>query len=307
MRIVIFGGGGFIGSAIVDKLLLGGYEVIVFERKGVKPYRKFSSTEKITWIQGDYLDKNDIEKAIVNADVIFHLISTTLPHSSNDNAAYDVETNVIGTLQLLDAMVSKNIHKIVFISSGGTVYGQPQYIPIDEKHPTEPLVSYGVTKLTIEKYLSIYEKKHGIVALSLRVANPYGERQRIDSAQGALTIFTHLALQNKIIEIWGDGSVTRDFLHVDDVADAFIKAISYSGEFRVFNISSGVGVSLNDIVGELSHILGRHILVSYKNARGFDVPVSILANDLAQSELGWEPKVDIKTGMLRTISWLRRS
>ena len=151
MKCVIFGGGGFIGSAIADRLLLDGHLVRIFERPRVEPFRKFKASEQVEWVTGDFLSTYDVGSAINGAEVVLHLVSTTLPKNSNDDPIYDVQSNVVGTLQLLNSMVAHNVRKIVFISSGGTVYGIPKYLPIDECHPTKPLVSYGITKLAIEK------------------------------------------------------------------------------------------------------------------------------------------------------------
>ena len=257
MKCVIFGGGGFIGSTIADRLLKDGHELRIFERPRVVPYREFESSEKVEWMTGDFSSTHDVSDAVDGADVVLHLVSTTLPKGSNDDPIYDVQTNVVASLQMLNAMVARKVGRIVFISSGGTVYGNPVYLPIDEKHPTDPLVSYGITKLAIEKYLHLFEHLHGIKAISLRVANPYGERQRIETAQGAVGVFLHRAISGIPLDIWGDGTVTRDYIHVSDVAEAFVQAIDYRGAKRTFNISSGVGVSLNELIGMMEVVLGR--------------------------------------------------
>ncbi len=255
---------------------------------------------------GDFSCTHDVSDAIKDMDCILHLVSTTLPKSSNDDPIYDLQSNVVATLQLLNAMVAHKVGKIVFISSGGTVYGAPSYLPIDEAHPTHPLVAYGISKLTIEKYLQMYNHLHGIQSVTLRVANPYGERQRIETAQGAVGVFLHHALKGIPIEIWGDGSVTRDYIHVSDVAEAFVRAVGYSGEKQVFNISSGIGTSLNDLIGIIENILGRSIDVRYLPGRPFDVPVSILSNDLAQAELKWKTSLSIQEGITRTALWMKQ-
>ena len=260
MKCVIFGGGGFIGSTIADRLLKDGHELRIFERPRVVPYREFESSEKVEWMTGDFSSTHDVSDAVDGVDVVLHLVSTTLPKGSNDDPIYDVQTNVVASLQMLNAMVARKVGRIVFISSGGTVYGNPVYLPIDEKHPTDPLVSYGITKLAIEKYLHLFEHLHGIKAISLRVANPYGERQRIETAQGAVGVFLHRAISGIPLDIWGDGTVTRDYIHVNDVAEAFVRAIDYRGAKRTFNISSGVGVSLNELIGMLENVLGRPIV-----------------------------------------------
>jgi len=307
MKITIFGGGGFIGSTIADRLLLDKHELRIFERPRVEPYRRFSESEKVEWLTGDLLNVHDVSAAVDGVDVVLHLVSTTLPKNSNDDPLYDVQTNLVATLQLLNAMVAKHIKKIVFISSGGTVYGNPRYLPIDEDHPTEPRVSYGITKLAIEKYLLMYQELYGIKANILRVANPFGARQRIETAQGAVGVFISRAIQNQPLEIWGDGSVTRDYLDVSDVAEAFSLAVDYDGQQSVFNISSGVGTSLNEMISILERVLGRPVFRHYRPGRPFDVPVSVLDNSLAKQELGWAPKVKLEDGIVKTVDWMLRT
>lgn len=306
MKCVIFGGGGFIGSAIADRLLRDGHALRIFERPRVLPYRSFTSNEPVEWITGDMLSTHDVGAAIDGMDVVLHLVSSTLPKSSNDDMVYDVQSNLVSTLQLLNLMVAKQVRRIVFISSGGTVYGRPQYTPIDEQHPTNPVVSYGITKLAIEKYLLMFEAMHGIKANILRVANPYGERQRVETAQGAVGVFLHRALLGQPIEIWGDGSTTRDYLHISDVADAFARAVCHDGQSSVFNISSGTGTTLNQLLAVLEETLGRSIERHYLPGRAFDVPVSVLSNALARRELGWEPRASLRDGIGRTAEWARR-
>lgn len=305
MKYVIFGGGGFIGSAIADRLLLDVHSVRIFERPRVEPFRKFKASEQVEWITGDFLSTHDVSSAIKGVDVVVHLVSTTLPKSSNDDPIYDVQSNVVGTLQMLNAMVAHNVRKIVFISSGGTVYGIPKYLPIDECHPADPLVSYGITKLAIEKYMHLYEHMYGIKAITLRVANAYGERQRIETAQGAVGVFLHRALTGNPIEVWGDGSVTRDYIHISDVAEAFVKAVGYSGSKNVFNVSSGSGTSLNELIGMLEEAIGKPVQRRYLPARPFDVPVSVLSNDLARDELEWTPSISMRSGIARTAEWMK--
>ncbi len=307
MKIVIFGGGGFIGSAIVDRLLKDGHELRIFERPRVEPYRQFTNDERVEWLTGDLMSLHDVSSAIEDCDVVMHLVSTTLPKNSNDDMVYDVQSNLVATLQLLNAMVAKGVRKIVFISSGGTVYGNPIYLPIDENHPTEPHVSYGVTKLAIEKYLLLYQYLHGIKVNILRVANPYGERQRVETAQGAVGVFLSRAIQNQPIEIWGDGSVTRDFIYISDVAEAFSRAIDYDGANSVFNISSGIGTNLNELIHMIERVLSREVVRHYCPSRIFDVPVSILANSLALQELDWQPRVGLEEGISKTAAWMRQA
>jgi UDP-glucose 4-epimerase len=304
MKIAIFGGGGFIGSAICDRLLADGHHLKVFERPRIAPYKVFSIGEKVEWVTGDFSSAHDIESFLDGVDVVLHLISSTLPRGSDEDVIYDVQTNIVSSLNLLNAMVVKKVRKIIFISSGGTVYGNPIYVPLDENHPTNPTVSYGITKLTIEKYLLLFQGLYGIKSIILRVANPYGERQRSETAQGAVGVFLGRALRREPIEIWGDGGVIRDYIYVGDVADAFAKAVNYDGKMSVFNIGSGTGKSLNEVLAAAKEIIDCNIDVKYLPPRSFDVPVSILNNSLALKELGWSPKVDFYDGVKKTAAWM---
>jgi len=225
------------------------------------------------------------------------LISTTLPGNSNDDMVYDVQSNLVATVRLLGSMVARRVRKIVFISSGGTVYGDPKYLPIDENHPTDPHVSHGITKLAIEKYLLLYQQLYGMKVTILRVANPFGQRQRVETGQGAVAAFLSKALNGEPVEIWGDGSVVRDYIHVSDVAEAFARAVNYDGERSVFNIGTGIGTSLNELVDLIERALGSEVARVYRPSRRFDVPVSILANSLARRELGWERRVTLGEGL----------
>jgi UDP-glucose 4-epimerase len=306
VKITIFGGGGFIGSHIADRLLKDNHSLRIFERPRIEPYRKFASHENVQWLTGDLMSVHDVSAAIDGVDAVMHLVSTTLPKSSNEDPIFDVQSNLVATLQLLDAMVLKGVKKIVFISSGGTVYGRPQYLPIDENHPTDPRVSYGITKLAIEKYMLMYQELHGIKVNILRVGNPFGQRQRIETAQGAVGIFLNKAIQRQPIEIWGDGSVTRDYIFINDVANAFAHALVYDGAYSVFNISSGVGTSLNDLIVLLERVLGRGIERNFHPGRAFDMPASVLSNNLAQRELQWAPQVSLEAGVRITVDWIEK-
>lgn len=305
MKCLIFGGGGFIGSAIVDRLLADGHQLRVFERPQVIPFRGFAAGESVEWRTGEMHNITHLEEALAGVEVVLHLVSTTLPKDSNEDPIYDVQSNVVTSLQLLNAMVRARVRRILFISSGGTVYGRPQITPISEDHPTHPLTSYGITKLAIEKYLFLYRELHGLQPTVLRVANPYGERQRVERAQGAVAAFLHRALSNQPVEIWGDGSVKRDYVHVSDVAAAFSSAIGYDGPEMVFNVGSGAATSLTEVVQLIEQTLGRPVARRHLPGRDFDLPVSVLDISRAERCLGWRPTVAFADGLRRTVDWLQ--
>jgi UDP-glucose 4-epimerase len=305
MKCLILGGGGFLGSHLSDTLLALGHAVRIFDRPNLVRFRSFQRNEAVEWYEGDFINREHVAEAVSGCEVVYHLVSTTLPRSSNENPAYDVETNVIGTLHLLEAARKFGIRKFIFVSSGGTIYGIPQETPIKETHPTEPICSYGISKLAIEKYINLFHLLHGMEYCILRLANPFGERQRVAAAQGAVTVFLDKALRDEEIEIWGDGSTVRDYFHVSDAVSAMTRALSYEGSSGVFNIGSGVGQSLNEILHEIEALLGRSLKRSYLPARAFDVPASVLDISKAAEILGWRPQLSFAEGLSRTARWLK--
>lgn len=305
MNCLILGGAGFIGSHLAQDLLAEGHRVTIFDRPNLVLPPELLADQRIEWLEGDFLNEDDLARAVPGAEVIFHLVSATLPKSSNDNPVYDVESNVIGTLRLLNLARTHAVRRVIFASSGGTVYGLPQSLPISESHPTEPLVSYGISKLAIEKYLHLYQALYGIDYCVLRIANPFGERQRVSAAQGAVAVFLHRAINNEVIHIWGDGSVVRDYIYVKDVTSAFLRSLSYQGEQRVFNIGAGQGLSLNDILTAIEKLLGRPVARSYEMGRKFDVPVNVLDITRARELLGWQPEISFHDGLVQTLAWMR--
>lgn len=306
MKCLILGGGGFLGSHLSDALLAQGHAVRIFDRANLVRYRTFLQEEPIEWKEGDFTNRAEVAQAVSGCDVVFHLVSTTLPRSSNDNPVFDVESNVIGSLHLLEAMRQHGARKIVFASSGGTVYGMPRRVPIGESHPTEPICSYGIGKLAIEKYLHLNHVLHGIDYCVLRLANPFGERQRLNAAQGAVGIFLHKALSGEPIEIWGDGSVVRDYFHVSDAVSALLTAMDYHGQDRIFNIGSGSGKSVNEILAAIETLLGSPVARRYVAGRAFDVPSNVLDISKARELLGWTPQLSFADGLARTANWIRQ-
>jgi UDP-glucose 4-epimerase len=303
-KLCIFGGGGFLGSAIIDKLLSEGWNLRVFERPGVLPHRSFGADEAVEWVEGDFANAKDISPAVHGMDAVLHLISTTRPKDSNADPVGDVQSNLLSSIQLLEVLRAEGPKKIVFISSGGTVYGEPQFVPITEDHPTNPLNSYGIVKLAIEKYLSLYRILWGLRPVILRVANPYGERQKVRASQGVVAAFVECALKRQPIHIWGDGSIVRDYLHVTDVANACACALRYNGCEEIFNIGSGAGVSLTTLVELLEGICSRHLEVVHCDGRVFDVHSNVLCINRAREELGWHPEINMCEGLSRTLHWL---
>lgn len=302
-RCLVLGGKGFIGSHLVDALLGQGYKVRVFDRPNTV-FLGHPCHADVEVVEGDIASEADVAEAVVGCDVCFHLISTTLPKSSNLDPIFDIETNLLGTIRLLQHALSAGVKKMVFLSSGGTVYGAPVRLPIAEDHPTNPICSYGIIKLAIEKYLGMYHDLHGLDYTVLRLSNPFGERQRTLSSQGAVAVFLGKALRGEKVEIWGDGSVIRDYIYIADVIDAMLAAIANNGKERVFNIGSGHGLSLNQVLDTIEQVIGRNVERVYTEGRAFDTPISVLAIKRAEESLGWVPKTPFVDGLERMASWL---
>jgi UDP-glucose 4-epimerase len=304
-RCLVLGGRGFIGSHLVDELLRQGHFVRCFERPHVEAISNpHLSNPDFELYEGDFTSEKEVSDAIEGCDICYHLVSTTLPQSSNRDPVFDIESNVVGTIRLLSHAVKGGVKKVVFVSSGGTVYGPPKQVPIHETHPTDPVSSYGITKLAIEKYLHLFHRVHGLEYAILRLANPFGERQRVMASQGAVAVFLGKVLHGDPVEIWGDGSVIRDYIYISDVVDALVAAASCQSEERIFNIGSGRGHSLNELLDGIEEVTGRTVVRRYLPARVFDVPISVLSIDRAKQHLDWSPKVEFRDGLTRFSNWL---
>lgn len=299
---LVLGGSGFIGSRLVTTLAEDGYVVRSFDRLDPRP--EVARLAQVEFMKGDIQNDEQLHRAVAGSDICFHLASTTVPKDSNDDPAFDLTSNVVATVRLLDACRDNQVAKVVFLSSGGTVYGSALYSPIPEGHPTDPLCSYGIGRLSIEKYLYLYRRLHGLDYCILRAANPYGPGQKTETGQGAIAVFLGRILNRQTIEIWGDGSVVRDFIYIDDLVRALVASIRYQGEPHIINIGSGQGCSLNDLLGELSTTTGRRHSVSYLPSRSFDVPLNVLDISVARDSLAWAPTIGLREGLQRTWKWL---
>jgi len=303
LKILVLGGSGFIGSAICEELLFHKFNVRVLARPTSAPYRRFFSEEKMEWIIGDYFNMHDVRMSLSGIDVVIHCISTTLPKNANDDPLFDTQSNLIAFLRFLDISRKSSVKKIIFISSGGTVYGLPKYIPIDEMHPTDPITSYGITKLAMEKHLQLFGSITNISIIILRLSNPYGPRQRVESAQGAVGVFINKAQTGAPIEIWGDGQIVRDFVFVKDIANAVLSSIKYRGINRIFNVGSGVGTSINELIGVIEKVTSKRIKKIFKESRSFDVPANILDCSKAVDELLLPKPVALIDGIKETVEY----
>lgn len=300
MQAVVTGASGFIGSHLVDGLLAAGHRVKALGRNlpgliGLDA----QSNPNLALLPVSLADRLALQQVLEGVEIVFHLASGSLPQSSNRDPHADVQVNLLGSLNLLEASRLTGVKRLVMVSSGGTVYGIPSVVPIPEAHSTDPICSYGITKLAIEKYVALYRQLHGLEGLVLRVANPFGPRQRLDAAQGVVPVFLGKALRRESLQIWGDGSTIRDFLDVADVVDALLAAAIYQGEESLFNIGSGKGLSLNQLIELLEAQLNRSLEVDYLPSRGCDVPTNVLCIEKARQHLDWSPKISVADGLKR--------
>jgi UDP-glucose 4-epimerase len=301
---LILGGAVFIGSHLADLLLENTYNVVIFDKINCFKGNIKHILKRIKFIEGDF--DIDIRNALENVDYVYHFISTTLPQSSNLNPYYDVESNVLGSIKLFEKCVEFSVKKVIFLSSGGTIYGISEEPIITESHPCNPICSYGITKLTIEKYLNLFYYLHGINYSIIRLSNPYGERQNPLVQQGVISVFLKKALLGEMIDIWGDGSVVRDYIYIKDVAVALMKAIQSDSIMKIFNVSSAIGYSLKEILSYIESVSKKKIEVNFINLnRKFDVPINVLDNSLFKNDFNWEPKVSLERGISNTWDWIK--
>lgn len=303
-RCLVLGGGGFIGINLSNALAHAGAHVHAYGRSITIPG---ALSPSIRWSAADFSDRQNLAAAIETADYVFHLASSSTPANANVDPIADVKTNLIATLGMLELFRNWPARRLIFVSSGGTVYGPSDETPIPETAPTNPISAHGIHKVAIEKYLALYRHLYGLDYIVLRVSNPYGPMQLARKNQGVIAAFIQRALANEPIEIWGNGESIRDFIYVDDVVAALMSAALHKGTSRLFNVGSGVGMSVNSIVDSLERALKRGQLRRiHHKSRLVDVSVNVLDIQLIEEEMGWSPRVSWDVGLPKTISWMRR-
>ena len=303
MKSLVLGGNGFIGSHLVKALCRDDGFVRVFDRNISNTGQNAVNIEYVT---GDFTDTFAITKALADIDIVYHLISTTVPSTSNLDMINDIETNLVSTINLLKAMVNTGVNKIVFYSSGGTVYGNPIVNPISELHQLNPICSYGIVKVAIEKYLFLFNQQHSLEYNILRVSNPYGANQQCFGLQGVITTFLLKALKNEPITIWGDGTIKRDYIYINDLIEVSIKA-GKKMHNDVFNVGSGVLTSINDIVRTIEEVTNHNFEINKLPKRNFDVQSISLDCLHAKTQFDWIPVYELKKGVLESWEWIKNS
>jgi len=301
LKVLVIGGNGFIGSYIVEQLVQLRIAVRVFGRSANKYAKELDIVE---YFYGDIQDKKEIESALIGIDIVCHTLSPTVPSTSNLNPIFDAQSNLISTLNILELMREKGLKRIIYLSSGGTVYGNPITYPTKENHPTNPLCSYGIIKLAVEKYLLMYEELHGFEPIIFRLSNVYGKRQRIDKPQGVIARFAYSLIENQPISIWGDGSIRRDYINVQDVSRIVVKGIQ-SAITGAYNIGAGEDHSIKEIVDCIEQVANKKFVINYEEARNFDVPKVRLDISKVKADFNWTPKVKLIEGIQLQYDWMK--
>ncbi len=299
--ILVTGGAGFIGSHIVDKLIENNYNVIILDN--LTTGNKNNINPKAEFVNADIRDKDLDEKInFKDIEVVIHQAAQINVRYSVENPVNDANINILGIINILEFMEKYDINKIIFASSGGAVYGEPNYLPVDENHPINPLSPYGLSKYVGEEYIKLYNRLHGIEYAILRYSNVYGERQDPRGEAGVISIFIDKMLKNQNPVIFGDGNQTRDFVYVGDVARANLMALNWKNE--IVNIGTGKETSVNELFNIIKNEIGFKRTAIYDKPREGEV-YRIYLNIKKAESLGWKPEVDLKEGIKKVVNWMK--
>jgi UDP-glucose 4-epimerase len=304
-RHLILGGDGFIGRHVALLLARRGQRVTIATRS--PPSFDFPSGLSADISRKSFeLASADWDDLVNDIDVVHHYAWSSIPASANANPAGDLLMNVSATIGLLEALRRKGGGRVVFTSSGGTVYGKVKKTPIEEDTVLSPINAYGAGKVSAEIYLSLYRSMHGIDCRIARVSNPYGAGQNVGRGLGALTTFLHRSLSGDEIVIWGDGQITRDFIHIGDLSACLVDlAMAAASNEFIFNVGTGLGASLNETIEAIELKLGRRVAVRRTPSRAIDVPVNVLSIERVRKGLNWVPKISLSAGIDSTIEDLK--
>jgi len=301
MNVLVLGGNGFIGSHVVDALLAAGHQVRVFARS---PEHYRSPLPEVEYCMGDFADRDLLAEALQGMDAVCHLLSSTLPATSNQDPIADVQNNLVNSICLLEEMRAMQIHRILYLSSGGTVYGNPDVSPVAENHPLHPMCSYAVVKLAIENYLFMYQKLYAFEPIVLRVSNPFGPRQGHAGVQGLIGTALGRLAADEPVEVWGDGSIVRDYIYVADLADLCVQALQRD-VCGVFHAGSGRGYSVNDVLNTICKEISSDLHIIYRDGRDFEVQKVVLDMRRTLETFDWQPETGLREGIRHQWQWLQ--
>jgi UDP-glucose 4-epimerase len=303
MKVLVTGGAGFIGSHLVDRLVLEGHEAIVVDnlatgkRRNINRAARFYKMDIQSW---------RLERVFRNErpNVVLHLAAQMDVRKSVEDPMFDAQVNVLGTLNVLQHAVKHGVRKVVFSSSGGAIYGEQETYPAPETHVTRPLSPYGLSKLCGEQYLSYFQRVSGLQAVSLRYANVYGPRQDPEGEAGVVAIFIQKMLNNEQAVINGNGRQTRDFVFVDDVVEANLAMMGQETQ-GTYNVGTGVETSINDLFRILVQHTGSNCKEVHGPSKKGEQARSVIDNTKLRHEVSWEPKADLSEGLKKTVDYFR--
>ena len=307
MKVLVTGGAGFVGSHLIETLLTQKIKVVCLDdfstgnQNNVEAFK-----DRITVITGDIRDSDTVQLALEDVDYVYHLAAQiSVSHSVND-PLHDASINIDGFITLLNAIQDSSVMRIVYVSTGGAIYGEPQQIPATEATLEEPISPYGLSKLVGEKYLKLYHRTYGLSYAIIRPANIYGPRQDPLGEAGVISIFLGRLLNSQPLEIFGDGLDTRDYIYVKDIADVCIKAMDSSTD-DTFNAGTGIQTNLLELVDILKDVTSLPSEMIFSPPRAGDVHHIALDSLKAQNELNWVPSVSLKEGILNTWNWFKNA
>lgn len=306
MKACLIGGAGFLGTNLAIHLSQTD-EVTVIDRD-----EKFFTTLKslnlpIHYKTASFNIDSDFDSQVEGQDIVYHLASTVIPGNSNYDIGAEIDANVVVTCHLLDACVRQGIKKVVFISSGGAIYGKKGTCPIQEDMVTYPISSYGVQKLAIEKLLYLYRYQKDLDYRIIRLANPYGPYQRPNGKLGVVTTFVYKALTSGRLEVYGDGSVVRDFIYIEDAMRGILKIVNGENNVRIFNLGSGKGTSVNQVIEAIRRTIRSDLAVEYIAGRTTDVPVNYLDISRYEGIYGKLDPMDLEDGIKKTADFMKQN
>ncbi|MFC1920706.1 SDR family oxidoreductase [Chloroflexota bacterium] len=299
-NILVTGGAGFIGSNIVDKLSQDN-NVTVLDNLSFGSMKNLEkSKDRINFVEGDVRNKEMVKDIVSKVEYIFHLAAHVGNIRSLKDPYFDMDVNIVGMLNLMEACRDSNIKRLVY-SSSGAIFGEAKYLPIDEDHPLHPESPYAVSKLAAEKYAIAYNKVYGVPTVAIRYFNAYGPRQDTSEYANAISIFLSLTKQGKPLTVFGDGEQTRDFIFVRDIVYANILVATHPAAIgEIFNISTGEVYSINQLVNLIGKTTGKEISFSHADPRAGEVRHSKANTDKAKKLLGYSPTTDFQEGLLET-------